>query len=40
MLTGMELKELKGHTGFVNSVMFSSDSRWIVSGSSDESVWV
>ena len=37
-LTGMELKELKGHTDVVYSVAFSSDGRQIVSGSADNSV--
>ena len=36
----MELKELKGHTDSVNSVAFSSDGTWIVSGSDDKSVRV
>jgi WD40 repeat protein len=31
--TGAELKELKGHTDWVNSVAFSSDGTQIVSGS-------
>jgi WD40 repeat protein len=38
--TGVELKELKGHTDWVNSVAFSSDGTRIVSGSIDESVRV
>ena len=38
--TGVELEVLKGHTGLVNSVAFSSDCMWIVSGSNDYSVWV
>ena len=38
--TGAKLKELKGHTGTVNSVALSSDGTWIVSGSDDRSVWV
>ena len=36
--TGVELKELKGHSGSVNSVAFSSDGTQIVSGSFDNSV--
>ena len=36
----MALKKLKGHTGWVNSVVFSSDSTQIVSGSTDSSVRV
>ena len=36
----MELKELKGHTESANSVAFSSDCTWIVSGSDDNSVRV
>ena len=39
-LTGVEVKELKGHTGSVDSVAFSSDGAWIVSGSEDKSVRV
>ena len=39
-LTGVEMKELKGHTGSVDSVAFSSDGAWIVSGSEDKSVRV
>ena len=31
---------LKGHIQAVTSVTFSSDGMWIVSGSSDHSVWV
>ena len=38
--TGVELKELKGHTSWVNSVAFSRDGMQIVSGSYDESVRV
>ena len=38
--TGVELKELKGHTSVVNSVGFSSDGKRIVSGSYDSSVRV
>ena len=38
--TGVELKELKGHTYPVNSVGFSSDGTRIVSGSDDRSVRV
>jgi len=37
---GVELKELKGHTSWVNSVAFSSDGTQIVSGSNDDSVRV
>ena len=40
MVTGVELKELKGHTNWVSSVAFSSDGTQIVSGSYDESVRV
>ena len=40
MFTGVELKELKGHTERVNSVKFSSDGMRIVSGSDDNSVRV
>ena len=36
--TGVELKELKGHTSSVFSVAFSSDGTRIVSGSHDNSV--
>jgi WD40 repeat protein len=38
--TGLELKELNGHTGFVISVAFSRDGMHIVSGSYDKSVRV
>jgi WD40 repeat protein len=38
--TGVVLNVLKGHTGSVFSVAFSSDSTQIVSGSRDESVRV
>ena len=38
--TGMQLKELKGHTSWVYSVAFSSDGTQIVSGSDDNSVRV
>jgi WD40 repeat protein len=38
--TGVELKELKGHTDFLNSVAFSTDGTMIVSGSNDNSVRV
>jgi WD40 repeat protein len=38
--TGVELKELKGHTHDVKSVAFSSDGTRIVSGSYDNSVRV
>ena len=38
--TGLLLKELKGHTDWVNSVAFSSDGTRIVSGSVDRSVRV
>jgi WD40 repeat protein len=38
--TGVELKELKGHTKSVDSVAFSSDGMRIVSGSTDKSVRV
>ena len=38
--TGVELKELKGHTERVTSVGFSSDDTRIVSGSDDNSVRV
>ena len=37
---GMELKELKGHTGCINSVGISSDGMQILSGSDDKSVQV
>jgi WD40 repeat protein len=40
MMTGVELKKLKGHTNTVNSVAFSSDGTQIVSGSVDNSVRV
>ena len=36
--SGKELKRLKGHTDSVLSVAFSPDGKWIVSGSSDQSV--
>ena len=38
--TGLELKKLKGHTSWVNSVAFSNNGAWIVSGSFDKSVRV
>jgi len=38
--TGVELKELKGHTGYINSVAFSSNGTCIATGSSDKSVRV
>ncbi|KIM80637.1 hypothetical protein PILCRDRAFT_822370 [Piloderma croceum F 1598] len=38
--TGVELKELKGHTNLVNSAGFSSDGTRIVSSSADNSVRV
>jgi WD40 repeat protein len=38
--TGAEVKVLKGHTGWVNSVAFSSNRMQIVSGSNDQSVRV
>ena len=38
--TGVELKELRGHTSLVFSVVFSSDGTRIVSGSDDKSVRV
>ena len=38
--TGAELKVLNGHTAHVFSVAFSADGTRIVSGSSDQSVWV
>ena len=38
--TGVELKKLKGHTGWVDSVAFSCDGSRIVSGSEDKSVRV
>ena len=38
--TGEELKTLNGHTGFVQSVAFSRDDAYIVSGSNDRSVRV
>ena len=34
---GKELNVLNGHTGSVNSVAFSTDGTWIVSGSWDTS---
>jgi WD40 repeat protein len=40
VLTGVELKELNGHTGIIRSVAFSSDGTCIVSGSDDNSVRV
>ena len=40
VLTGVELQKLKGHTGWVNSVVFSSNGTRIVSGSDDNSVRV
>ena len=39
-LTGVELRELKGHTRWVNSIAFLSDGMQIMSGSDDKSVWV
>ena len=36
--TGQLLRELRGHTGSVNSVTFSLDDKRIVSGSEDGSV--
>jgi WD40 repeat protein len=38
--TGEQLRELQGHTDAINSVAFSPDGNQIVSGSSDQSVWV
>ena len=38
--TGEQLKKLQGHTLGVYSVAFSPDGNQIVSGSSDQSVWV
>jgi WD40 repeat protein len=38
--TGKELNVLNGHTESVNSVAFSTDGTYIVSGSSDNSVRV
>ena len=38
--TGVELKKLKGHTCFINSVAFSNDGTRIVSGSYDKSVQI
>src|SRR2546426_12584722 len=35
---GVTLKELKGHTSFVNSVNFSPDGKTLASGSSDNTV--
>ena len=37
-MTGAELQQLNGHTGFVLSVTFSHDNIFILSGSSDKSV--
>ena len=37
-LTGVELKVLKGHTGYISSVAFSNNGMQIVSGSNDNSV--
>ena len=39
-LSGVELKVLNGHTGWVQSVAFSNDGNHIVSGSGDKSVRV
>ena len=38
--SGKKLKRMEGHTGHVRSVAFSSDGKWIVSGSDDRSVRV
>ncbi|KAF9472462.1 hypothetical protein BDN70DRAFT_774454, partial [Pholiota conissans] len=38
--TGEELKVLEGHSNYVTSVAFSSDSKQIVSGSNDQTVRV
>jgi frataxin-like iron-binding protein CyaY len=38
--TGVELKELRGHTGLITSVAFSQNGTRIVSGSTDNSVQV
>ena len=39
-LTGTELQQLNGHTGYVTSVAFSPDGIHIISGSWDKSVQV
>jgi WD40 repeat protein len=38
--TGKEIKNFKGHTGFVNVASFSPDARYIASGSRDNTVKV
>lgn len=38
MNSGRCLQELQGHTGGVNTVRLSKDTRWVVSGSSDKTV--
>merc|ERR1719278_460102 len=38
--SGKTLKEFRGHTSYVNSVMFSPDSHNVISGSSDGTVKV
>ena len=38
--SGQETLTLKGHTDVVNSVAFSPDGKWIVTGSSDKTLRV
>jgi WD40 repeat protein/tetratricopeptide (TPR) repeat protein len=38
--TGRLLRTLRGHTRFVSDVKFSSDGKWLVTGSSDQSLRV
>jgi WD40 repeat protein len=37
--SGREFRALNGHTGSVNSVVFSPDGRWIVSGGPEVRLW-
>ena len=39
--SGLELRTLKGHSGEIDSVAFSPDGQWIVTGSVDQTakVW-
>jgi len=36
--TGKVEAELKGHTDWVNSVAFSQDGSWVISGSNEKTV--
>ena len=35
---GLQIKELKGHSDYINSVAFSPDGKTLVSGSSDRTI--